>query len=92
MSKYSRFLEASRAQVWGKEALKRWGANKTASQVDPLAIRAFDAKTYALGGLQDVCRRAGKDMNWIYEHIYDGLIDRRPELSLHHRSKNGALK
>lgn len=85
MSKYSRWYEIVKAPTQNKEALKRWGANKIASQVDPLASRAFDAKTYAMGGLQDVCRRAGKSMAWIHAHIYDGLLEKRPELSSYQR-------
>ena len=77
MSKYSRFFETTKEdlKVNRRETLKRWGANAIRLQKDYLAVRAFDAKTYFFGGLQDVCRRAGKDINWIHLHIYENLSE-----------------
>lgn len=69
-----------------REHLKRWGANKTATQRDVLMEReTYCAKHYALGGLRSVCWVAGKKNDWIDPHIY-GLCDKRPELTTYPRS------
>jgi len=63
-----------------KRKAKKWAKRKLANSRDELAMRAgYAAKHYALGALQMLCRKAGKESAWWYDRV-GAMFDRNDDL------------
>jgi hypothetical protein len=76
------FLAALRAGTLTRKHWKAWGRQRLAAVSDHLAARERLAPMWALGGLKQVCWRAGR--RDLADRIYS-LCDARPELARYGR-------